>query len=81
MGFPDADNIPIQVFRDLHGDMLGAWLPLALADILSIVIAYASGNKQKFSRLDILADWGFDVNNAKEKQRESSTEQTLAGWF
>lgn len=81
MGIADPENLPVQLVQELHGDMLGQWLPFAIADIYAVALAYATNGKQRLTRVDILESWGFDLKAEIERNREHETNKALADWF
>ena len=81
MGIQSINDIPAQLVQISHGDMLGGWLPVAIADIYSLILAYATNNKQRINRIDILEGWGFDMQNVTTAIREQQTESAFAGWL
>ena len=76
----DPSQASLNLVKELHGDMLGAWLPVAIADIYSLILAYATNNKQRINRIEILEGWGFDMQNIINAIREQQTESAFAGW-
>lgn len=81
MGIQSINDIPAQLVQALHGDMLGCWLPYALADIYRLMLAYFTHNKHLVDRLDVLDGWGFDSSTEQAEERERVTESSLSKWY
>lgn len=81
MGIQSIKDIPAQLVQVSHGDMLGCWLPYALADIYCLMLAYFTHGKHSVDRLDVLDGWGFDSSIKQAEERERVTELSLSKWY
>lgn len=59
----------------MHGDLLGEWLPLALADLFAVILAVGGQHR---TRREILSGWGFPV---PKTDGQSETDRALAQLF
>lgn len=66
----DPDEASEQLLDAMRGDLLGEWLPLALADL---VCAWTGD-----SRKSVLASWGFKRTQA---DIDAETDRTLEQFF
>lgn len=59
----------------MRGDLLGEWLPAALADLLCVILKIGGVSRD---RDEILSSWGFRL---PARQRAAETDRALAQLF
>lgn len=69
----DATEATPSLVRALRPDILGLWLPVALADILSALLVSRGGRPPRLA--DIMASWGLP--SLADASRESDTAAAL----